>query len=181
MRAYERLLKYTAVNTTSHEEIETTPTGEGEFELARLLAEEMEALGLADVMVDAHAYAYGSRADKDYLSAAVMQVTEHLAQLLEPFEVYLAVLIRKRRRAYLYDYAPCSEFIHFLLTSVLFYLLIPSLYHKHFLRSNNSAAQSLRSRFAPRALARAYFLVVSSFRPAASGTVHGTIPAAARR
>ena len=59
MRAYERLLKYTAVNTTSHEEIETTPTGEGEFELARLLAEEMEALGLADVFVDAHAYAYG--------------------------------------------------------------------------------------------------------------------------
>ena len=59
MRAYERLLKYTAVNTTSNEEIETTPTGEGEFELARLLAEEMEALGLADVFVDAHAYAYG--------------------------------------------------------------------------------------------------------------------------
>lgn len=59
MRAYERLLKYAAVNTTSHEERTGTPTGEGEFDLARLLAEEMEALGLTDVFVDEHAYTYG--------------------------------------------------------------------------------------------------------------------------
>lgn len=59
MRAYERLLKYAAVNTTSHEEREGTPTGEGEFDLAYLLEEEMKALGMTDVFVDEHAYTYG--------------------------------------------------------------------------------------------------------------------------
>ena len=59
MRAYERLLRYAAVNTTSHENQEGTPTGEGQFDLARLLAEEMKALGMTDVFVDEHAYAYG--------------------------------------------------------------------------------------------------------------------------
>lgn len=59
MRAYERLLKYAAVNTTSYEEREGTPTGEGEFDLARLLAKEMEAMGMTGVFVDEHAYAYG--------------------------------------------------------------------------------------------------------------------------
>ena len=41
MRAFERLLKYVVVNTTSHEEAEVTPTGQGEIQLAGLLAEEM--------------------------------------------------------------------------------------------------------------------------------------------
>ena len=50
MRAYERLLKYVTVNTTSHEEVEKTPSGEGEPALAHLLTEEMEAM----------AYKYGS-------------------------------------------------------------------------------------------------------------------------
>ena len=59
MRAFERLLKYVVVNTTSHEEAEVTPTGQGEIQLAGLLAEEMKALGLTDVSVDEHAYTYG--------------------------------------------------------------------------------------------------------------------------
>ena len=60
MRAYERLLKYAVVNTTSHEENrEQVPSGAGEFDLANLLAEEMTALGLKDVRVDEHAYAFG--------------------------------------------------------------------------------------------------------------------------
>lgn len=59
MRAFERLLKYAAVNTTSHESGEGTPTGQGQFSLANLLAEEMKELGLSDVSVDQHAYTYG--------------------------------------------------------------------------------------------------------------------------
>ena len=59
MRAYERLLRYAVINSTSHEDLEGTPTGEGELELARLLATEMEALGMTDVFVDEHAYTYG--------------------------------------------------------------------------------------------------------------------------
>ena len=59
VRAYERLLRYAVINSTSHEDLEGTPTGEGELELARLLATEMEALGMTDVFVDEHAYTYG--------------------------------------------------------------------------------------------------------------------------
>ena len=59
MRAYKRLLKYVAINTTSHEEVEKTPSGEGAFALAHLLEDEMKSLGLTDVRVDEHAYIYG--------------------------------------------------------------------------------------------------------------------------
>ena len=60
MLAYERLLKYVVVNTTSHEENEAqVPSGAGEFDLANLLADEMKALGLQNVHVDEHAYTYG--------------------------------------------------------------------------------------------------------------------------
>ena len=58
MRAYERLLRYAVVNTTSYDDREGTPTGEGQFVLARLLAVEMETLGLEDVFIDEHAYTY---------------------------------------------------------------------------------------------------------------------------
>ena len=60
MKAYERLIQYVQVNTTSHEENEgVTPSGAGEFNLANLLAQEMRQLGLQGVAVDEHAYCYG--------------------------------------------------------------------------------------------------------------------------
>ena len=59
MRAYERLLRYAAVNTTSFKEGEGTPTGKGQFDLAFLLEKEMKEMGLEDVFVDEHAYVYG--------------------------------------------------------------------------------------------------------------------------
>ena len=59
MRAYERLLRYAVVNTTSYDDREGARTGEGQFVLARLLAVEMETLGLEDVFIDEHAYTYG--------------------------------------------------------------------------------------------------------------------------
>ncbi len=59
MRAYERLLRYAAVNTTSFAEKEGTPTGQGEFDLAFLLEKEMKEMGLEGVFVDEHAYVYG--------------------------------------------------------------------------------------------------------------------------
>ncbi len=59
MRAYERLLHYAAVNTTSYEDREGTPTSEGQFLLADLLAEEMRGLGMTGVYRDEHAYVYG--------------------------------------------------------------------------------------------------------------------------
>lgn len=60
MNACERLIKYAQINTTSCEENEAvTPSGEGELNLARTLAEEMKELGLSGVWMDEHSYVYG--------------------------------------------------------------------------------------------------------------------------
>lgn len=59
MRAYERLLKYVAVHTASSEESSSTPTTERQFDLSRLLAGEMRAMGISNVYEDDHAYVYG--------------------------------------------------------------------------------------------------------------------------
>ncbi len=60
MKAYERLLQYVRINTTSCEEnTAVTPSGKGEWNLARALEEEMRALGLQNTLVDDHAYVYG--------------------------------------------------------------------------------------------------------------------------
>ena len=59
MRAYERLIKYVQVHTSSAEDLSRTPTTERQFDLSRMLAEEMTAMGLEDVFVDEHAYTYG--------------------------------------------------------------------------------------------------------------------------
>ncbi len=60
MRAYERLLQYVAVHTTSDPESETHPTTRRQFDLANRLAEELKGLGLAEVRVDAHCYVYAA-------------------------------------------------------------------------------------------------------------------------
>ena len=60
MRAYERLLNYVRVHTTSDPESGTHPSAEREFDLARMLVEEMKALGIEDARVDEHCYVYGS-------------------------------------------------------------------------------------------------------------------------
>ena len=60
MRAYERLLNYVRVYTTSNPESGTHPSAEREFDLARQLVEEMKALGIEDARVDEHCYVYGS-------------------------------------------------------------------------------------------------------------------------
>ena len=52
MRAYERLLNYVRVHTTSDENSGTHPSAEREFDLARQLVDEMKALGMEDAHVD---------------------------------------------------------------------------------------------------------------------------------
>ena len=51
MRAYERLLNYVRVHTTSDENSGTHPSAEREFDLARQLVDEMKALGMEDAHV----------------------------------------------------------------------------------------------------------------------------------
>lgn len=59
MKAYERLLKYVKVYTTSDENSDTHPTTIRQFDLANILAEEMKELGIQEVRVDDNCYVYG--------------------------------------------------------------------------------------------------------------------------
>lgn len=59
MRAYERLLNYVKIHTTSDENSQTVPTTARQFELAKLLVEEMNALGIQDARVEENCYVYG--------------------------------------------------------------------------------------------------------------------------
>ena len=60
MRAYERLLKYVTVHTTSDPRSESHPTTMRQFDLAYQLVEEMKALGIEDARVDDKCYVYGT-------------------------------------------------------------------------------------------------------------------------
>ena len=59
MQAYERLIRYARIHTTSDKNADTTPSTARQFDLSQLLAGEMTAMGFLDVMVDEHAYTYG--------------------------------------------------------------------------------------------------------------------------
>ncbi len=60
MRAYERLLKYVKVHTTSDPNSGTHPSTLRQFDLAKILVEELKELGLADAHVDEHCYVYAT-------------------------------------------------------------------------------------------------------------------------
>ena len=60
MRAYERLLNYVKVYTTSDENSTTVPTTARQFDLARILVEEMKAMGIADARMEENCYVYGT-------------------------------------------------------------------------------------------------------------------------
>src|SRR3954453_10107076 len=58
--ATERLLRYVRIDTRSDEESDTYPSTEGQLELLRLLRDELEEVGLADVTMDEHGYVTGT-------------------------------------------------------------------------------------------------------------------------
>ena len=60
MRAYERLLKYVTIYTTSDEESTAHPSTARQFDLAHLLVAQLKELGVADAAVDDKCYVYGT-------------------------------------------------------------------------------------------------------------------------
>ena len=60
MKAYERLLKYVTVHTTSDPRSQSHPTTMRQFDLAHQLVEEMKELGIKDARVDDKCYVYGT-------------------------------------------------------------------------------------------------------------------------
>ena len=59
MRAYERLLKYASVYTTSDPDSATVPSSMRQYDLAHQLVDELKALGLENVHVDENCVVYG--------------------------------------------------------------------------------------------------------------------------
>ena len=59
MKAYERLIKYAKVYTTSDPESNTVPSTSRQFDLANILVKEMKEIGLVDCRVDDKCYVYG--------------------------------------------------------------------------------------------------------------------------
>lgn len=59
MKAYERLLKYVTINTPCDETNSCTPSSNCQFDLANLLKEEMQNLGISDIYLTEHCFLYG--------------------------------------------------------------------------------------------------------------------------
>ena len=60
MRAYEYLLKYAQVYTTSDESSETCPSTARQLDLARILVDDLKAIGCTDARMDENGYVYAS-------------------------------------------------------------------------------------------------------------------------
>lgn len=60
MRAYERFLNYVKISTASEAGTGQTPSTARQLDLARLLVDELRALGIAGARLDEYGYVYGS-------------------------------------------------------------------------------------------------------------------------
>lgn len=79
MKAYERMLNYVKVWTTSDSSSETVPSTSRQFDLAKILVEEMKELGIEDAHVDDKCYVYGTLpATKGYEDKAKLGFIAHL-------------------------------------------------------------------------------------------------------
>lgn len=79
MRAYERMLNYIKIWTTSDSSSNTVPSTSRQFDLAKLLVEEMKELGIEDAHVDDKCYVYGTLpATKGYEDRAKLGLIAHL-------------------------------------------------------------------------------------------------------
>ena len=79
MELKERFLKYVAVDTQSDENSETFPSTAKQFDLLNMLKEEMEALGLTEVVTDKYGYTMGTiPASEGYENAPVIGFIAHV-------------------------------------------------------------------------------------------------------
>ena len=60
MKAYERLLKYVQIDTPSNPAGESVPSSACQFDLAKVLVEELKAVGVENAEVDEKCYVYAS-------------------------------------------------------------------------------------------------------------------------
>ena len=60
MKTYERFLNYVKIHTASSEDSTTVPTTARQFDLAKLLVEELHSIGVSNARVDDKCYVYAS-------------------------------------------------------------------------------------------------------------------------
>lgn len=58
--ALEKFLRYAKIDTQSKEDVDITPSTEKQFNLARLLAEELQSFGIKDAHCDEYCYVYAT-------------------------------------------------------------------------------------------------------------------------
>ena len=79
MRVEERLLKYVSYWTTSDEECRQIPSSERQFELGKVLGQELRDLGLEKVTLTDHCYVYGLLpATKGYADKPAVGFISHM-------------------------------------------------------------------------------------------------------
>ena len=79
MRVEERLLKYVSYWTTSDEECRQIPSSERQFELGKVLEQELRDLGLEKVTLTGHCYVYGLLpATKGYADKPAVGFISHM-------------------------------------------------------------------------------------------------------
>ena len=79
MRVEERLLKYVSYRTTSDEECRQIPSSERQFELGKVLEQELRDLGLEKVTLTDHCYVYGLLpATKGYADKPAVGFISHM-------------------------------------------------------------------------------------------------------
>ena len=79
MRAYERFTTYARIHTASSEDFVRNPSTERQFDLARLLVQELLDLGVKDARVTDSCYVYGSLpATKGYEKAPKLGFIAHM-------------------------------------------------------------------------------------------------------
>ncbi|MDN4754864.1 peptidase T [Porphyromonadaceae bacterium W3.11] len=74
----ERFLRYIAIDTKSDESSTTTPSTKIQWDLANLLKEEMEEMGLQDISLDEHCYLMGTLPANGYSDQPVIGFISHM-------------------------------------------------------------------------------------------------------
>lgn len=79
MRAYERFIEYVKVNTMADSSSDSVPSSKCQFDLAKILTQELIALGAVDATCDDKCYVYASLpATKGYESAPSIGFIAHM-------------------------------------------------------------------------------------------------------
>ena len=80
MTLEERFIRYTAFDTQSSDDSQTTPSTEKQLTFAHYLYDEMVSEGLADVMLDDKGYLYATLPPSDYLTEGVSTVVARMSR-----------------------------------------------------------------------------------------------------